>query len=192
MALHRLTALALSGALALGVTACGHDSPPQTAPRTTPATASPSPTGPATEPAAPVLPDLAARKDAVGAKAFTRFYFAALTYAMKTGDTGLMDQYAAEDCETCAGIATKIRRIYDAGGRNDGGGWPISRMQYMNDSTDALHHMIVSVTQPPQRLIDETGKVRQRDPRTEFLFNVWASQGTTGWRLREIRTAGHE
>lgn len=191
MALHRLTALALVGSLALGASGCGDDSP-SPAPSTSSAAASPTPTATATGPAAPVLPELASRKDAVGAKAFVKFYFAALTHAMKTGDTELMDKFAAKDCETCVGIAKKIRRIYDAGGRNDGGGWQIGRLQYMNDSTDALHHMIVSVTQPPQRLIDQTGKVRQQDPRTDFLFNVWASQGTNGWRLREIQTAGQE
>lgn len=184
MALHRLTALALASVLTLGVSACGDDGPPKTAPSTTAATASSSPTGPV----APVLPELAKRQDAVGAKAFVRFYFAAVTYAMKTGDTQLMDDYSATDCETCRGISKKVTRIYSADGQNKGGGWHVGRLAYMTDSTVSLAHMTVSVTQPAQRLVDRDGKVWQRDPKTRFLFNVWASPDGGSWRLREIQT----
>jgi hypothetical protein len=181
MALHRLTGLALVGALALGVSACGDDSPAPS-PRTSSAAASPTPT--ATGPAAPVLPDLAARNDGVGAKAFVKFYFAALTYAMKTGDVELAASASGPKCAACRKMLDNIRSAYSDGGRITGGGWIVRRMQDVDDRTDGKH-IFVFVVQEPQKYLDAGGGAVDHLERKKYameLLVVWHA----GWTIREV------
>ena len=181
MALHRLTALALAGALALGVSGCGDDSPAP-APSTSSAAASPTPS--ATGPAAPVLPDLAARHDAVGAKAFVKFYFAALTYAMKTGETKLAANASAEGCSACNKMLGNIRSAYSQGGRISGDGWVVRRMQDVDDRPDGAH-IYVLVVQEAQKYLGSDGRVVDNLQRKKYpmeLLVVWRG----GWTIREV------
>lgn len=170
MPLHRLTALALAGVLALGVSACGDDSTPTTAPSTTPATASPS----TTEPAAPVLPELASEKSAKGARAFLEYWLGVVTYSMQTGDTDLLAEISAPECKGCNNLIGMIDSIYDKGGRNDGGGWFPDEIA--RDSRVEMPHQrfLVSVKQPAQSLYDENGKKVSQDPAKRFA--LWESQ----------------
>lgn len=170
MALHRLTPLVLAGVLALGVTACGDDTPPKTAPSTTTATASPSPTGLV----APVLPELAKREDEVGAKAFVKYWFAAVTYAMKTGDTEPFMSVSADDCKTCVGLAQAVDDIYEDGGHLVGGGWRVESIERDPRLAPPLHRYSVRVIQPAQRAVAPDGAVTERVGRREFLFFVGA------------------
>lgn len=181
MALHRLTALALAGVLALGVSACGDDTPPpKTPPGTTPASASPSPTGPV----APVLPELAKREDAVGAKAFVKHWFRAVTYAMQTGDTEAVGDVSSPDCTTCTEMQKNITTAYADGGSMAGKGWRISRLQDVNDRPDGAH-VFVFVIQAPQKYLDAAGAVIDRLPEKKYAMEVLA-QWDEGWTMREV------
>lgn len=182
MALQRLTALALVGALALGVSACGDDSP-SPAPSTSSAAASPTPS--ATGPAAPVLPELAARNDAVGAKAFVKHWFAAVTHAMQTGDADLIEEFSTRDCKTCAALTRKIRHLQDEGGYIEGGGWTVGGINEGTERADASRVYRLFVEQAKQSLFDETGDRVADTPRTGFTADVvvvWHD----GWKLREL------
>jgi hypothetical protein len=187
MALHRLTALALAGALALGVSACGGETPPETAPSTTPATASPSPT--ATGPAAPVLPELAKREDAVGAKAFVKFYFAAVTYAMKTGDTESLMAVSAKECNTCGNLIQRIDQIYETGGRVEGGRWAAIAFVEDPGAPKPLLRWLVQVKQAKHRIL---GAKSGNGPVAEKFFAlrvsvVWRDER---WMLQEAVDGG--
>lgn len=179
MALHRLTALALTGALALGVSACGEDSP-SPAPRTSSAASSPTPTAPA----APVLSDLATRHDDVGAKAFVKFYFAALTYAMKTGDTEPVSSISTDDCNTCSKLIGTIEATYAEKGSLSGNGWTVLALRTVDDRPDGAH-VYGFVRQSSQMQRDSTGSVVAHTPDKKFgieVLAVWES----GWRIREV------
>lgn len=181
MALHRLTALAVVGALALGVTACGDDSP-SPSPSTSSAAASPTPTSSGS--AAPVLPDLAARNDAVGAKAFVKFYFSALTYAMQTGEMDLAAGASAKRCTACNKMLANIRSAYAEGGRITGNGWIVRRMQDVDDRPDGAH-IYVLVVQEPQKYLDAKGRLVDNLERQKYpmeLLVVWRE----GWIIREV------
>ena len=179
MALRRLTALALAGVLALGASGCGDDSPTPT-PGTSSAAASPTPSGPV----APVLPDLASRNDAVGAKAFVKYWFATLTYAMHTGHTDLVAASSAKECATCSGIASGIADIYGSGGQIEGGNWvPIS---FVSDPSapKPLLRWLVQVRQARHEVV---GAEAGNGPVAKRVFSmrvsvVWRSNR---WLLQE-------
>lgn len=182
MALHRLTALALVGALVLGASGCGDDSP-SPSPRTSSAAASPTPTS--TGPAAPVLPDLATRKDEVGAKAFVKYWFAAVTYAMQTGDADLIETVSTQDCKTCVGLARQIRHLRDEGGYIEGGGWTVGGINPGTERADASRVYRLFVEQAKQSLFDESGGRVSHTARTGFAADavvVW----NDGWKMREL------
>lgn len=167
MALHRLTALALAGALALGAAGCGDDSPAP-APSTSSAAASPTPS--TTGPAAPVLPDVAARNDAVGAKAFVKYWFEAVSFAMHTGDTRLFMAVSAKDCKTCTNLNAKILSMYRSRQRLVGGGWRVVGVEQDPKSKAPFWRFAVKVSQLPQKVVDRRGKVVSRDPQDQALF----------------------
>ncbi|HSX67267.1 DUF6318 family protein [Nocardioides sp.] len=167
MALQRLTTLALVGALALGVSACGDDSP-SPAPSTSSAAASPTPS--ATGPAAPVLPELAARNDAVGAKAFLRYWVSSVSYAMKTGDTTGLLRASTKECKSCAKIASEIDSIYAGGGHLEGGGWRIVAIEPDPRLKPPLYRLAVRLVQASQRVVDGSGAVTSRRAQEEALF----------------------
>lgn len=180
MALHRLTALALMGALALGASGCGDDSP-SPSPRTSSTAASPTPSS--TGPAAPVLPDLATRKDEVGAKAFVRFYFAALSYAMKTGDTRGVADISHTACKTCSELMESIRTAYDGGGTLAGKGWSVDGVRSVGDRPDG-EHVYGFVTQAPQNYLDKSGRVVKRYDGKKFGVETLV-QWKGHWVMRE-------
>lgn len=180
MALQRLTALALVGALALGVSACGDDSP-SPAPSTSSAAASPTPS--ATGPAAPVLPELAARNDAVGAKAFVKYYFEALTHAMKTGETQLVADISDRACKTCSKLIKSVHTAYEGGGMLVGDGWSIDGVRTVDDRPDG-EHVYGFVTQAPQAYVDKSGNVVKRYDGKKFGVETLV-RWRDGWVMRE-------
>lgn len=181
MAQHRLTALALAGVLALGVSGCGDDTPPETAPSTTPASASPSAT--ASGPVAPVLPELAKRQDAVGAKAFVKYWFAAVTYAMKTGDTDPFMEVSAKECKTCKNLDVAISDAYQADGRITGGGWVLIGLDPDPRLEPPLFRFAARVLQRTQTVHGTSGEVIRRERKQEALFFVGVRSVDGGFEL---------
>lgn len=182
MALHRLTALALTGVLALSASGCGGDSP-SPSPRTSSAAASPTPTS--SGPAAPVLPDIAARHDDVGAKAFVKYWFTVVTYAMHTGDADSIGTVSTNNCQTCANLTKRIRHLRHEGGHVEGGGWTVGGINEGADRADSSRIYRLFVEQPKQSLFDRSGDRVSVTARTGFTADavvVWRG----GWKMREL------
>ena len=171
MALHRLTALAVVGALALGVSSCGDDSP-SPAPSTSSAAASPTPT--ATGPAAPVLPDLATRHDAVGAKAFVKYWFDAANFAIATGDVAPVHAVSTDDCGSCRSLIGSVKRVYAAGGRIEGGRLEVDRLEHDGRVPAPTFRFALRLRQQPKREIAKTGTVAHEEDGATALFYVAA------------------
>ncbi|TCJ28928.1 DUF6318 family protein [Nocardioides jejuensis] len=165
MALHRLTAAAAAGVLVLGLAGCGGD--PQ--PSASSAAPKPTPSVSATGPVAPVLPDLAKRDDAIGAKAFVKYWFDAVTYAMHTGDTEPFMAVSAKECKTCSNLVREVRAIYDEG-RLSGGGWTVEAVEADPKSNAPLYRFAVRVRQAPQSIRHQSGRVTDRQGKQSFLF----------------------
>jgi hypothetical protein len=177
---HRLV---IATALLLALAGCSDDSPaPKASASTTPATASPSPSGPV----APVLPSAAKANTPVGAKAFARYWFEAISYAMKTGDTKPFDAVAGAHCKPCDGISSRVRRIYGPGGRLSGGGWTPRQLDLDPYWKGAGYRLAGSIRQAPQKLINEHGKVASQTPEQVYVVRVLVIWTKSGWRTSDL------
>lgn len=168
MAVRRIATAVVAAVLCVGVAGCGGDA--SSADPTPTATASAKPTPSKTGPVAPVLPELAKRNDAVGAKAFLKYWFAAVSYAMKTGDTEPFMAVSAKNCKTCEGLADKIGGIYSKNRRLEGGGWRVIGVEQDPGSKGPFWRLAVKVVQPAQRVVGQDGTVVSEDPRDQALF----------------------
>ncbi|MDO7867629.1 DUF6318 family protein [Nocardioides jiangxiensis] len=169
MAPHRLTAPAVAVVLVLGLAACGNDPKPSASSDAPTPTVSSSPTGPV----APVLPDLARRNDAVGAKAFVKYWFAAVTYAMHTGDTEPFMAVSVKECKTCSNLKREIEAIY-GDGQLRGGGWVVRAVEADPKTEPPLYRFAVRVEQAPQAVMSGRERTSDRQPRQRFLFYAGA------------------
>lgn len=70
---------------------------------------------------APLLPATAKEKSPIGLQAFARYYIDVYNYALRTGETTLLESLATDDCDTCAAYVKQVRDAYAGGGRIDGG-----------------------------------------------------------------------
>lgn len=168
MAVRRIATATVAAVLCAGVAGCGGDA--SSADPTPTVNASATPTRSATGPAAPVLPELAKRNDAVGAKAFLKYWFAAVTYAMRTGDTAPFMKVSAKDCKTCPGLEKKIKAVYAGGQRIDGGGWKPSGLDVDPRLKPPLYRVAVRLVQDKQTIRSSDGSVVRGEPRQEALF----------------------
>jgi len=140
MALHnvatsrgfRAGALGLAVALSLGLAGCNSGESPGQGGTTAPAStslattsASPTPTpsptavykpadasGPAQNVPVPVMPEVAKTETKEGVEAFTKYWFAILSYAYETGDTELLASYSGAECVFCQGLIDNIRAAW--------------------------------------------------------------------------------
>lgn len=168
-----LTIATLTLALALPLAGCGDDPAPAPAPSasTTPATASPSPTGPV----APEIPAAAKANSEAGAEAFVRYWFAAVTYGMKTGDTEPIDAVAHESCGACRNLRSSVDKIYSADQHVQGGGWHPTEITLDPQSKSPNYRFAVRVEQPAQQLVDSAGKTVTKTKATVFVFRTGAT-----------------
>lgn len=116
--------LLLAVVAALVLTGCGDSADPASPPRASPtSTSSPSVS------AAPSLPPAAAAHTKAGAIAFVRHYIALFNRAQTSGDTSEMKSLAKPTCVSCRSVVSAIRRVYDHGGRAEGGNLTIQGAQ---------------------------------------------------------------
>lgn len=175
------TAIAVVVSLGLGVVGCGGDPPEaKPAPSTSAAAPSPTPTGPV----APELPADAKREDEVGAKAFIKFWFSVVTYAMQTGDTSAMDQYAADQCETCIKLSKSIETAYADGGHLEGAGWSVEGVRAGSERSDGVQ-LYLFAQQAPQAYVDRSGRVSKRIKGAGFGAEALVIR-QDDWVLREL------
>jgi Family of unknown function (DUF6318) len=122
----RLTALALTLASCLVMSACSGSSPDTSATSASPGT---SPSGNTTSPSpAPSIPAYATGADLHGQEGFARFWVDTVNKATDTGNTTAMKSLATRSCTTCAGFAHTLDKIYGAGGQVVSKGWKIQSL----------------------------------------------------------------
>lgn len=136
----RRAVAALAAGLCLASAACtaepGADpptaTPTATAPPTTTSSTTPTSSAPATSTPgdlkAPVMPAQARVNSRAGARAFIRYYLAALNYGYLAGDSRAVARVAARDCAVCGAFANNIERIQRRGGGQTGGIWSVARL----------------------------------------------------------------
>lgn len=116
-----LAGLACCAALA----GCESNPEPAPLPSQSPAASTPTETESPT-PTPPTMPAEARGTSEKSAKAFVRYYVAAVNFAMRTGNTKALLRLADDSCVTCTAITDRIEDVYSSGGRLEGDGWVVS------------------------------------------------------------------
>ncbi|MDO4258896.1 MAG: DUF6318 family protein [Actinomycetaceae bacterium] len=139
----------------------------------------------------PELPEEAKQESAAGAEAYAKYYFALLSYALKTGDTDELKSTYNTDCKSCAQRTANIENQYKNGGWFHGEGHLIEESYpgiQLNDEERARHrwqvYMRLHTPAYTQYYPDGSLKPTQEN-RTEVLTetcwkgDAWTICGTT-------------
>jgi hypothetical protein len=138
--------------------------------------------------AAPALPAVARAHTSAGASAYTRYWFAALTYGIQSGDTKLLT--AASDtatCSVCRSAIELVRANYSDGGRMQGGSYTLQNVMAIANFAGSVVNIAVTYDRSPRFGVSPLGV--SRDPLDGANFAecdvrlVWA-EGR--WRVRAI------
>ncbi|MET3772757.1 DUF6318 family protein [Arthrobacter nitrophenolicus] len=188
MALHnvatsrgfRAGALGLAVALSLGLAGCNSGESPGQGGTTTPAStslattsASPTPTpsptavykpadasGPAQNVPVPVMPEVAKTETKEGAEAFTKYWFAILSYAYETGDTAELSNLSKAECVFCQGLVNDIEAAWAEGKWISGGQIEIPAAT-ANPSTESATQVVIQVLQKELVIHNQDGSPYQ-------------------------------
>ena len=153
-----VVAIATAGLLGFaGVGCTSSDDPPEPAPLPT-ETSSPS----RSTAAAPSLPPSAEGANARALKAFARHYFDVINYAIATGDTAAVREFASPRCESCNAIAKSIDTVYDNGGHIESEGWRINYLRYLG-KRGANRVISIGVFLSPETIVSADGSVDRNE-----------------------------
>ncbi len=123
-----LVCLAVLGALAGVISACGGDPTPIFSP-TPSASVSRTPTQPASPTGPPTMPEAARQHTRAGAIAFVKYYWAVANYAQETLDVAPLKSLASKQCAGCAGGVKFVTGVRARGGTISGGRITTSQLE---------------------------------------------------------------
>ncbi|RJS46466.1 hypothetical protein D4739_09755 [Nocardioides cavernaquae] len=99
-----------------------------------------------------------------------RYWFEAVSYAMKTGDTAQIDSVAHKACGACRNLRSSVDAIYGAKQHVEGGGWRISTITLDPRSKAPSYRFAVEVDQAAQKLMSNSGQTVERTKAMQFVF----------------------
>lgn len=197
-----LAAVALSAVVGL-TTACtsGHGADPSTIPApssttTTPASPSPSRTGPLTTGALvspnekpPILGAAATHHDVAGAIAFVSYYYKALDWSTATTDPYLLVGLGTPQCKSCSTSIQQLIAIRDAGGHITSGRIRLNSISIVTGTFTIHSERVVEVfTDEDAIVVDMPGRplatnrpAVQKDP--TLVFVSWLADK---WQVIEL------
>lgn len=182
MRVRRLAA-AGAAALLLPFAACS-DGESNADPAEPTSSAAPSPSETAS--AGPTLPPEAQGDDEAAAKAFVEFYFELISEAMVTGDTSAIPQYSTADCQTCKSVPSRIRNVYDKGGRFETRGWIIKKLAPLPLEDPDGKAFILSVRETERRLLNENDELVETVKPTLHAMRIRLVHGGPAWRVAQL------
>lgn len=139
----------------------------------------------------PALPDAATSNDPAGGSEFIRYWFAALTYATRTGDTAALAQATSAQCRDCQLAIEAIEASYAGGGALRGGAYVVRNVTTTDLWSPDRQVYDATVDRSPRTDVDAAGTARATLPALSFsncvLVLEWAEQR---WRVREVVSSG--
>ena len=161
----------------LGLPGCGTDPP-------TPPPLTPSPSATPSAPTAPELPPEAQGSSRKAAKAFVEYYVAVMSYAVRTGDTSLLQRASSSKCESCSTMLESIKETYRQGGSVEGEGYSI---QTPNPHLQGPGVWVVDglLVTHPQSVVPRKGVTAEAFPESEMATSFLLQRDSDGWRVLE-------
>lgn len=201
----RKTATSMVAAVALLLTgACTDDSGPSAPPTptdvvTSSPTSDPAPTtaSPTTElspttdevSGPPEMPDEAREYSEAGAEAFVRHYVELLNYSTQAPESGLLEPYGLDSCQSCANLAGLSADMIERGERLAG---PLLEIRSIHALTSGTQTGIVTaeVTQTGVERVDQDGNVVSAGGERREATFVFTMNFDAGWSVELIQLPG--
>ncbi|BCW81662.1 DUF6318 family protein [Arthrobacter sp. NicSoilC5] len=163
------------------------------------ATATPTPTpnavykpadasGPAQNVPVPVLPEVAKTETKEGAEAFTKHWFAVLSYAYETGDAASFESIAPSPCEACQKVSKVIKDWHSEGRWLVGGklSTPVANTTFTKGK-NGTYQVAAQVHQDPLIYMRADGTVARTDPQAPDQGNLLVLSYADGkWSVVEL------
>jgi hypothetical protein len=130
-----------------------------------------------------------AESDSAG-RAFVRHYFAAISYALKSGDTEPMIDVSGVDCQSCTSIADLVDGVYDKGGRYETPGWEVERIVAAPRPGNDRRLYLLKIREARRSLLDSQGKVVDVNPASTMTMRMIIGRRESSWftaRLDVVR-----
>ncbi|HET7387787.1 MAG TPA: DUF6318 family protein [Nocardioidaceae bacterium] len=187
--LTRLSATWIAAVLATAVvSACSSAPEPKPLPDPPPSSSAPSsPSASASsspeQTSAPTLPPEAKGTSAKAAKAFVRYYFTVISFAIKTGDVDHMRQLGADRCKSCTALAASIEKVYAAGGHVESKGWRLTVVSLVPDQPRSRPIFDLSVVQSPEKVLREGGGKVEHFPGGKQPMTITLERDNSRWHV---------
>ncbi len=156
------------GMLVLGLAGCTSDDPPTTDPPPRPTTSAPVPS--------PTPTDLSVAPPGETARAFIRRWVALGDQMQATGDTAAFLAVAGPDCDSCRKFASRVARIYDAGGRIDGGSERIVSLK-----RESRTQFVLTVSAAPTEYVESADGPRKELPGGTYRSRLYLADPGGRW-----------
>jgi hypothetical protein len=150
------------------------------------------PTSVAARASAPALPPTAASPSQEAGAEFVRYWFAALTHGVQTGDiTGLNDA-TSPDCQECQRAIGTIEETYRGGGALRGGAYVVRNVSTTSLWSADRPVYDATVDRSARTEVDAGGEAGASLPALSFANCVVVLEWTDGgrWRVREVTSSG--
>lgn len=177
------TVACLAIVLALGLGGCAHDEDAPAA-VTERQTAQPAP--PPAVPAPSALP-ITTERSREGAQEFVKYWFAALNFALATGDVAPLSGASSPTCAACVDAAASIRNSYADGGSLRGGTYTLRSVQTEEFSLDDRPLLSTFFDRSARSGLGPSGQLTESIPAASFIPCQVSIEWTgTGWRTLTV------
>jgi serine/threonine protein kinase len=157
-----------------------------------PAAATSDPTSVADRATAPALPSTAASPSQEAGGEFVRYWFAALTYGVQTGDVEDLTLASSPDCQDCQRAIGTIEETYRSGGALRGGTYVVRNVSTTSLWSAERPVYDATVDRSARTEVDAGGEAGATLPALSFANCVVVLEWTDGgrWRVREVTSSG--
>jgi hypothetical protein len=117
-----------------------------------------------------------------GAKAFVRYWFEAANFAIRTGDTEVVEAIASAGCGSCQELIRSVHGAYADGGRIKNGRLLIKQLKVDPGVRPPVYRFAVELRQEPKTEVDAAGRTVRRETGASAVF-ITAARWTGGFKF---------
>ncbi len=135
----------------------------------------------------PVKPALADQNSKAGLEAFTKYWFALLSYGYETGDLNSWSKLSSGTCTFCNNLKAGVRESFSAGGWQAGGTFKTPNVKATMSNSESRQAVDVQVLQEATSYYKKDGsKAAPTDPSGNSAVVVFAKYQKGAWFVDDM------